>query len=190
VIDSADEFARYMERVSREHFAILIQPFVRASEHRVFVLNGRPLFSYQKQAPSVWSDGARSLRELVAAIPREREAPALKPRGRDQHGRVVAADDVPAKGQNVILDGPANRAAGGGARDLRDGASQRLADVALRAAAAVGLALAAVDIFDPAVGEPVVIEVNSNPMIATLEDNRRWDLIIHIWRANFEAALR
>jgi hypothetical protein len=27
-------------------------------------------------------------------------------------------------------------------------------------------------------------------MIATLEDNQRWHLIIEIWRANFEAAFR
>ena len=35
-----------------------------------------------------------------------------------------------------------------------------------------------------------VIEVNSNPMIQTLEDNGRWDLIVAIWRANFAAALK
>jgi hypothetical protein len=35
-----------------------------------------------------------------------------------------------------------------------------------------------------------VIEVNSNPMIATLEDQGRWDLIETIWRANIDAALR
>jgi hypothetical protein len=35
-----------------------------------------------------------------------------------------------------------------------------------------------------------VIEVNSNPMIATLEEHGRWDLIAAIWRVNFDAALR
>jgi hypothetical protein len=35
-----------------------------------------------------------------------------------------------------------------------------------------------------------VIEVNSNPMIATLEERGRWDLIETIWRANIAAALR
>jgi hypothetical protein len=54
--------------------------------------------------------------------------------------------------------------------------------------------LAAVDVFDrsPAgdFSDLTVIEVNSNPMIATLEENGRWDLIATIWRANFAAALR
>jgi glutathione synthase/RimK-type ligase-like ATP-grasp enzyme len=59
-----------------------------------------------------------------------------------------------------------------------------------RAAEAIGLELAAVDLFDLGGAGLAVIEVNSNPMIATLEDHDRWDLIIEIWRANFEAAFK
>ena len=191
VIDDADEFADYMARVSREHFAILIQPYVRAPEYRVFVLNGVALFSYLKTPPSVCGDGARTLAALVAALPRDADAPALKPRGRDQRGK-LGASDTPAKNTIVILDGPANRAAGGGATALKDGAPRALADIAIAAAEAVGLSLAAVDIFDRAgdLSDLAIIEVNSNPMIGTLEDHQRWSLIIEIWRANFEAALR
>lgn len=192
VIDGATEFADYMARVSREHFAILIQPYVRALEYRVFVLNGRALFSYAKTLPFVDGDGESTLAALVSALPRDFETLPFKPRGRDQSGKKVDASDVPESGARVLLDGPANRAAGGGATELRDGAPRALGDIALRATEAVGLELAAVDVF---VGgarqdEFTVIEVNSNPMIATLEDNERWDLIIEIWRANFEAAFR
>ena len=41
VIEDFEAFADYVARVGREHFAILIQPFVRAPEYRVFVLEGR-----------------------------------------------------------------------------------------------------------------------------------------------------
>ena len=192
VIDSAAEFADYMARVSREHFAILIQPYVRAAEYRVFVLNGAPLFSYQKTLPSVWGDGEATLSTLIDRLVRDHEAPPLKARGRDAHGARVEAHDVPARNVLVLLEGPANRAAGGGASELRDGAPQGLGDIALKATHAVGLSLAAVDIFvsGPNRDDFTVIEVNSNPMIATLEDNQRWHLIIEIWRANFEAAFR
>jgi glutathione synthase/RimK-type ligase-like ATP-grasp enzyme len=187
-IESAEEFADYMTRVAREHFAILIQPYVRAPEHRVFVLNGRVLFSYMKKPLAIVGDGERTLAELVAATPRDPEAPPLKPRGLDAQGHKISAADVPKKNMIVILDGPANRSAGGGAVDLSDGATRELSEIALSATAAVGLTLAAVDVF---VGrEPMVIEVNSNPMLATLEDNDRWDLIIAIWRANIAAALK
>lgn len=192
VVESAEAFADYMERVAREHFAILVQPFVRAREYRVFVLDGRALFSYRKQLPRVTGDGARTLAELVAALPRENGAPPLKPRARDDAGHLLTADAVLAQGASATLDGPANRAAGGGASDVRDGADANLARIALAAADAVGLRLAGVDIFDLSgdAADLAVIEVNSNPMIATLEDHGRWDLIEAIWRANFAAALK
>lgn len=189
IIDDAAAFANYMDRVAREHFAILIQPYVRAREHRVFVLQGRALFSYTKTLPSVLGDGERTLSDLVAALPREAGAPPLKPRGRDARGARVAPDDIPQKGERIVLEGPANRAAGGGATALAEGAPSAFADIAIAATRAVGLELAAVDIFGD--GDALtVIEVNSNPMIATLEDQGRWDIIVQIWRANFAAALR
>jgi glutathione synthase/RimK-type ligase-like ATP-grasp enzyme len=192
VIESSDAFADYVARVGREHFAILAQPYVRAAEHRVFVLEGRALFSYRKQAPAVEGDGARTLRALVAATPRDGDAPPLKPRGRGEAGWLVTADDIPAAGARIVLEGPANRSAGGGADRLRDGAEESLATLAVSAAATLGLRLAGVDIFDLSgdLTDLAVIEVNSNPMIATLEDHDRWDLITQIWRANIAAALR
>jgi glutathione synthase/RimK-type ligase-like ATP-grasp enzyme len=192
VVESPEAFADHMERVAREHFAILAQPFVRAPEHRVFVLEGRALFSYRKQLPSVIGDGASTLAALVKGLPRENGAPPLRPRARDDAGHLLCADTVLAAGARATLEGPANRAAGGGACDLRDGADANLARVALAAAAAVGLRLAGVDIFDLSGdgADLAVIEVNSNPMIATLEDHGRWDLIEAIWRANFAAALK
>jgi len=192
VVESVEAFADYMIRVEREHFAILVQPFVRAVEYRVFVLEGRALFSYRKSAPEVVGDGQRTLAELVAAMPREVGAPALKPRARDDAGHLLEPHAVPAAGARATLEGPANRAAGGGASALRDGASERLERIALAATDAVSLRLAGVDIFDLSGdgGDLAIIEINSNPMIATLEDHGRWDLIEAIWRANFEAAFR
>jgi glutathione synthase/RimK-type ligase-like ATP-grasp enzyme len=125
----------------------------------------------------------------IEAMPRDPEEPLRRMLGRGEDGRRVALSDVPATGVRIMLDGPANRAAGGGASAPQDGAPARLAELALAAADALDLPLAAVDMFDGESG-PQVIEVNSNPMIATLEDHGRWDLITTIWRANFAAALK
>ena len=194
VIESPEAFEDYVQRVSREYFAVLIQPVVRGVEYRVFVLEGRALFSYRKHLPSVVGDGRSCVRDLVAALPRDVGAPIPKIRARDAEGRLVSADAVPGAGMRLTLEGPANRAAGGGAADVREGASRAMARMALAAADAIGLRLAAVDMFDVSPhgdgADLVVIEVNSNPMIATLEEAGRWDLIIEIWKANFAAALR
>lgn len=194
VVESAEGFSDYVARVAREHFAILVQRFISAPEYRVFVLEGRALFSYRKTTPSVTGDGARSLRQLIGALPRDPLEPVRRFRGRAANGQIVGGDDVPAHGQTIRLEGPANRAAGGGAEALRDGAPALLAELAIAAARALDLGLAGVDIFDLShagdCSELAIIEVNSNPMIATLEEQDRWDLIGEIWRANFAAALR
>lgn len=183
VIADAGAFADYMGRVSREHYAILAQPYVRAAEYRVFVLEGRALFSYRKLAPALIGDGVRTLREFMG-----------KPEfsARDAAGAALSPETVLPMGARAALDGPANRAAGGGAADLREGAPEPLARLALAAAECVGLRLAGVDMFAmaPDWSALALIEVNASPMIATLEDHGRWDLIEAIWRANFAAALR
>mgnify|MGYP001425962421 CR=1 FL=1 len=190
IIADAAAFDDYIARVAREHFAILAQPCVRGVEHRVFVLEGHALFSYRKQQPVVVGNGVSTLLELI-----EKDG-ALGNRtfARDDSGAWVALDAVPKTGAPVVLEGPANRSAGGGSDTLVDGAASALAELAIKAAGALGLRLAGVDIFDvsPArdLSELVIIEVNSNPMIATLEDHGRWDLIETIWLANFAAALR
>lgn len=192
LIEDADKFADYLVRVANEHFAILIQPYVRADEYRVFVLNGRVLFSYRKCAPYVTGDGDSNVRALIEAMRADPHEPVRMLHGRDSAGQRVPLADVPANGQRVWLEGPANRAAGGGVRALTDGAPEVLTRVAVAAAEALDLRLAAVDMFDLGGdhSNPVVIEVNSNPMIAALEDHGRWDLIETIWRANIAAALK
>ncbi|MEJ0061268.1 MAG: hypothetical protein WDM79_17635 [Terricaulis sp.] len=194
IITSAAAFEDYLTRVGRAHFAILVQPYVRGTEHRVFVLEGRALFSYRKHLPRVTGDGVSTLRALIAALPREHAAPLAQARARDTAGASVALDEVLAAGAHVEVEGPANRATGGGATAPTEDVPAALAALGLKAAAAIGLGLAGVDVFDrsPAgdFSDLVVIEVNSNPMIRTLEEHERWDLIVAIWRANIEAALR
>lgn len=194
IIEGVAGFEDYLRRVAVEHFAILLQPYVRGPEYRVFVLHGRPLFSYRKQLPVVIGDGQSSLSALIEAAPREHGGPPVRWRACDNTGALLPLETVLPAGARVTLEGPANRAAGGGATDVREGAPAPLAAIARAAASVMGLGLAGVDIFDVSPARDLsglqVIEVNSNPMIKTLEDHGRWDLIEAIWRANFDAALK
>jgi glutathione synthase/RimK-type ligase-like ATP-grasp enzyme len=68
--------------------------------------------------------------------------------------------------------------------------SEAALTAARKAARALGLRVAAVDIFADIAGDPNairIIEVNSNPSIRLLEESDRGDLILKIWRHTFTA---
>jgi glutathione synthase/RimK-type ligase-like ATP-grasp enzyme len=182
IVRDLRQFERYLQRISAKHYAILLQPAIEAPEVRVFVLSGATLFWYEKHAPVLVGDGVSTLGVLA-----QNQLETLS--GRDANGAQYGAVDVPPAGVRVTLSGPVNRARGGGATALDANVPTHLAKLAVACADVLHLRLAAVDIFQRADG-PVVIEVNANPAIHTLEDHKRWDLIETIWRANFEAALR
>jgi glutathione synthase/RimK-type ligase-like ATP-grasp enzyme len=68
--------------------------------------------------------------------------------------------------------------------------SDAVLTLARKAARALGLRVAAVDMFTDIAGDPEpirVIEVNSNPSIRLLEESGRGDLILKIWHHTFSA---
>jgi glutathione synthase/RimK-type ligase-like ATP-grasp enzyme len=83
-----------------------------------------------------------------------------------------------------------NRSAGGTMSFESPNDKQAAFAMAKRAAKALGLRAAAVDVFTDIGGDPAamrVIEVNANPSIRFLEDSGRSDLILKIWRHTFSA---
>jgi glutathione synthase/RimK-type ligase-like ATP-grasp enzyme len=182
IVCDAAQFERYLARVNAKHYAILVQPVIEAAEGRVFVLKGKALFWYRKRAPTLMGDGVSTLAALARSQVETLSA-------RDQSGASYCAGDIPPAGAELRISGAVNRSVGGSASPPEESVPAHLAELALACASALRLELAAVDVFERADG-PVVIEVNANPAIHTLEDHGRWDLIEKIWRGNFDAALR
>jgi glutathione synthase/RimK-type ligase-like ATP-grasp enzyme len=78
----------------------------------------------------------------------------------------------------------------GGIMALEAIRSDAALELASKAARALGLRVAAVDLFTDIGGEQDamgIIEVNSNPSIRLLEQSDRGDLILNIWRHTFSA---
>ncbi|MGE3141928.1 MAG: RimK family alpha-L-glutamate ligase [Hyphomonadaceae bacterium] len=198
IVADAAGFEAYLARVAGFYDAVLVQPLLRGREHRVLTLEGRALCAYEKTPPMLLGDGRASVAALIAAArggwkPAAQLQPIEAYRARDRAGRALGLDFVPAAGAQIMLEGRANRAAGGDAAAIVTAVPPGLAEIATRAAAALGLVFAGVDVFDlsPArAGENlVIIEVNANPALETLEAQGRFDLIETIWAANFAAAL-
>jgi len=98
-------------------------------------------------------------------------------------------DVVLPAGQRWEIPGRMNLSAGG-RMAFEAPRSEAAFTAARKAARALGLRVAAVDMFTDIGGDPDairIIEVNSNPSIRLLEESDRGDLILKIWRHTFSA---
>jgi glutathione synthase/RimK-type ligase-like ATP-grasp enzyme len=96
---------------------------------------------------------------------------------------------VLAKGERRDIPGRMNLSAGG-TMVIEAPPSKAAVALAKAATSALGLRVAAVDLFVGIGGDPdamTVIEVNSNPSIRLLEESDRGDLILKIWQHSFSA---
>jgi glutathione synthase/RimK-type ligase-like ATP-grasp enzyme len=181
-------FRNYLDQVSQYYDSILIQPVVSGIEYRVFLLDDEVVYAARKYPPSVLGDGVRTIRDLLTA-----HNEALRSRGLSPvavtAGRDTSLDAVLPKGALWDISGRMNLSAGG-TMVLEAPGSDAAFTLARRAARALGLRVAAVDMFTDIGGDPDgirVIEVNSNPSIRLLEQSSREDLILKIWHHTFSA---
>jgi hypothetical protein len=177
---------RYLDEVSQYYDSILIQPVVTGNEYRAFLLDDDVIYSARKYSPSLLGDGRHTIRELLAAHNEGLRSRGLSPVSLDPD---TSLDTVLAKGERWEIFGRMNLSAGG-TMVLENPPSDAALTLARRAARALGLRVAAVDMFTDIGGDPDaigVIEVNSNPSIRLLEESGRGDLILKIWRHTFSA---
>jgi hypothetical protein len=178
---------RYLDEVSPYYDSVLLQPIVSGVEYRVFLLDDGMVYAARKYPPFVLGDGARPIRDLLAAHNEALRSRGLSPVAVAPGDRSL--DAVLPRGERWDIPGRMNLSAGGTMvlETLRDDTALALAQKATRA---LDLRAAAVDLFTEIGGDPqamAVIEVNSNPSIRLLEQSGRSDLILKIWRHTFSA---
>jgi glutathione synthase/RimK-type ligase-like ATP-grasp enzyme len=192
IVSDDAAFRDYVQRVTARYDTILLQPVLDGDEYRIFCLDGETVFATRKAEFAITGDGKSTLSELVRAhnaplvdigISPVDEAAALAALALHHN---LGADHIPPRGEKLILPGRRNLSAGSDVADFTTDVPPALATLALRAAKAIGLRVAGVDIFDVSPGralsELVIIEVNGNPGIQSLEAVGRDDLVDHIWQ--------
>jgi hypothetical protein len=178
---------RHLDDVMKYYDAVLIQPIVEGTEYRVFLLDDDVLYCARKYPPSVTGDGVHTVRELLTVHNDALRARGLSPASMPD--RDLSLDAVPAKGERREIPGRMNLSAGG-TMVLAPAPSEKAVTLARQAARAIGLRVAAIDMFVDIGGKPdakEIIEVNANPSIRLLDDSGRGDLILKIWRHTFSA---
>jgi hypothetical protein len=179
--------ARYLDDVVQYYDAILMQPIAEGIEYRVFVLDDDVLYCARKYPPSVAGDGVHTLRQLLTVHNDALRARGLSPAALSNND--PSLDAILAKNERREIPGRMNLSAGG-TMVLADAPSGAALAMARQATRAIGLRVAAIDMFVDIGGRPdanEIIEVNSNPSIRLLEDSSRGDLILKIWHHTFTA---
>jgi hypothetical protein len=177
---------RYLDEVSRYYDSILIQPLASGIESRVFVLDDEVLYTARKYPPAVLGDGLRPIRDLLAAHNASLQSRGLSPAAVTLD-RDISLEAVLPKGVRWEIPGRMNLSAGG-TMVLEAPRSDAALTQARQAVRALGLRVAAVDLFTDIGGDPDairIIEVNSSPSIRLLEQSDRGDLILKIWHHTF-----
>lgn len=188
VVDGEASLVRYLDEVSHYYDSVLIQPVVSGREYRIFLLDDEIVYSAAKSQPFVSGDGVRPIRDLLAAHNAALQSRGLSPAAVTAD-RDISLHAVLAKGERWDIPGRMNLSAGG-TMALEAPDSEAAFAQARKAAGALGLRVAAVDMFTDIGGDPDairVIEVNSNPSIRLLEQSGRGDLILRIWHHTFLA---
>lgn len=192
IVSSPTALDDYGRRVAFDFESFLVEPVLKGDEHRIFVQDGRAIFHSTKANPSLVGDGRSSLAALLATLNAtvvQDGVSAYPPSVLFDHD---PADILPA-GARLPLPGRRNLSAAGAIDQISDQPPPALARLAVAAVAALGLRIGAVDLFDLStardLSDPVVIEVNGNPGLRTLELAGRSDLIRAIWISMLNACL-
>jgi cyanophycin synthetase len=158
---------------------VIVERFVRGSEHRLLVVGDRMIAACRGEGASVTGDGQHTVRELVELqinsdprrgsvgnVPLELVVLAdNSPEVLELARQGMTVDSVPAVGQSVLVKRTGNMTT-----DITDEVHPEVVAQAVLAARVVGLDIAGVDVVANDIGQPlgtqgVVVEVNAGPSL-------------------------
>lgn len=162
--------------------SVLVEEFIAGADYRVLVIDGKFAAAARRVPAHVVGDGASTVEELVR---RANLDPRRDVSHRGSWTRLALDDDadrllkergyghdsIPGEGEIVALKRVANGSAGGTAVDVTDDIHPDNRRIAERAARAIGLDIAGVDLLVPDITLPlgtqggVICEINSKPGI-------------------------
>jgi cyanophycin synthetase len=170
---------RRSQKESRRGF-VVVESFVTGSDYRVLVIGGRMVAIAERVPAHVTGDGRHTIRWLVdkenqdprRGIGHEKVLTRIKVDEAalellKKQGFVI--DDVPPKGERILLAATGNMSTGGISIDRTWEAHEDNVEIAEEAARVVGLDVAGIDFLAPDISQPVreaggaIVEVNAAP---------------------------
>lgn len=158
---------------------VLLEELVRGEDLRILVMGGKLVAAAVRRPPEVRGDGEHNLLSLIEAQSERRASetygesriPLDLETERCVREAGYGLEDVPTAGERVIVRRTANVHTGGTIHDVTSELHPALAEAAIRAAQALELPVAGLDLIAPSWREPAyaILEVNERPGLANHE---------------------
>lgn len=176
-IESLEELLLILPQLNKNEKQILIEEYIEGDDYRVLVV-GDEISAVMERIPAhVVGDGKKTIKELVTQfnkhplVGKKYEKPMCKIKINDEVLRILEKQKrklsyIPQKTETVWLRENANISTGGIGKDATENAPKKVKDIALKAAAALGMKIAGVDvIYNPKLKMAYLIELNDIPGI-------------------------
>ncbi len=175
LVHSEADLKSQLDTLYQEHDRVLIQKPAAGEDFRLVVLDGELMLAYQRRPLSVTGNGHHTLQELLAQKTDQLHQKGRQAVAQDHDQRLTAylagqgltLSHCPAPGETVQLMANANLSTGGDVIDMTHEVHSCYSELAQKAASAIGLRFAGVDIMSAAldVEDPActVLEVNAAP---------------------------
>lgn len=178
-ISGPDELTAALNRAREEHPHVLIEQRAPGDDLRLVVIDGKVVAAALRRPAEIIGTGHHTVRELIEAQSRRRAA-ATGGESRIPIDAVTEAtvteagwafDDVLPEGRRLRVRRTANLHQGGTIHDVTAKVHPHLCEVAVEAAAAIGIPVTGIDLLVPDVTGPeyVFIEANERPGLANHE---------------------
>lgn len=174
---NANDIPAAFARAQRAGHGVIVESFVRGHAHRLLVIGGRFMAALKTVPPAVTGDGVRTIAELIEDLNgdplrngvRLFKVPIDAELAHDLELTGHALGDVLERGTTVALRAAANVAIGGIHSDVTDSVHPDNQEMAIRAAAGIGLDVAGIDFVTEDISRSYkeiggsIIEVNARP---------------------------
>lgn len=175
-----DELAAAFDEAVKYGKAVILERFVNGNDYRILVVGERVSAVSERTPPYVVGDGTHTVSELVETLNasplrgEDHEKPLTRIKLDDSARKILqryglAEGSIPETGRTVRLRDNGNLSTGGTARDCTNEIHPYNADIAVKAAKAVGLDIAGIDMIACDISKPInqtggaIIEVNAAP---------------------------
>jgi GNAT-family acetyltransferase (TIGR03103 family) len=178
-VNGPEELDAALARAREEHPNVLIEQRARGDDLRLVVIDGKVVAAAVRRPAEIVGTGHHTVRELIEAQSRRRAA-ATGGESRIPIDVVTEAtvaeagwsfDDVLPEGRRLRVRRTANLHQGGTIHDVTSKVNPHLCEVAVDAAAAIGIPVTGIDLLVPDVtgDDYVFIEANERPGLANHE---------------------